>query len=88
MSAALVDVEAPFNVLGGIPTLALDYSPLWDVNVSEWTQEAIVNGFRSRLTDEFQILTFVQNGFITGPLGADFGSAGFIVNCPIVFRFL
>jgi hypothetical protein len=88
LSAALADGETPFNVLGGIPTIALDYSPLWDVNVGEWTEQAIENGFRSRLTDEFQILTFVQNGFITGPGGADYGSAGFIVNCPIVFRFL
>jgi hypothetical protein len=88
LSAALADGESPFNVLGGIPTLALDYSPLWDVNVGEWTAEAIESGFRSRLTDEFQILTFVQNGFLTGPNGTDHGSAGFIVNCPIVFRFL
>ena len=88
LSAALVDLETPFNVLGGIPTLALDYSPIWDVNVGEWTADAIESGFRSRLTDEFQILTFVQNGFVTGPDGTDYGSAGFVVNCPIVFRFL
>jgi hypothetical protein len=75
-------------LLGGIPTIALDCSPLWDVNLGEWTAEAIANGFRSRLTDEFQILTFVQNGFVTGPGGGDYGSAGFVVNCPIVFRFL
>ncbi len=87
-SAALADGESPFNVLGGLPTIALDYSPFWDVNVGEWTQASIDSGYRSRLTDEFQILTFVANGFITGPGGADYGSAGFIVNCPIVFRFL
>ena len=87
-SAALADGETPFNVLGGLPTIALDYSPLWDVNVGEWTEQSIALGFRSRLTDEFQILTFVANGFVTGPGGAEYGSAGFIVNCPIVFRFL
>ena len=87
-SAALNDGETPFNILGGIPTVATDYSPIWDVNVGEWTQEAIDAGFRSRLNDEFQNLTFVQNGFVTGPGGADYGSAGFVVNCPIVFRFL
>ena len=88
LAAAIADGETPFNVLGGIPTVATDYSPLWDVNLGEWTQDSIDRGFRSRLTDEFQILTFVQNGFITGPGGTDYGSAGFVVNCPIVFRYL
>lgn len=86
--SALVDGRSPLNVLGGIPFVANDYSPLWDVNVGVWTEAAVNAGFRSRLIDEFQILSFVENGFITGPDGAPYGSAGFIVNCPIVFRFL
>ena len=76
------------NILGGIPTVATDYSPLWDLNVGEWTADAIAQGYRSRLTGEFDVLGFVQRGWITGPGGAQFGSTGFIVNCPIVFRFL
>ena len=87
-SAALADGEAPFNILGGIPTIALDYSPLWDVNMGEWTEDAIMKGFRSRLIDEFQNLGFVEGGFVTGPGGTPYGSVGVIVNCPIVFRFL
>ena len=54
----------------------------------EWTDEAIANGYRSRLTDEFQFLGFVAGGWITGPGGVPFGSSGFVVNCPIVHRFL
>jgi hypothetical protein len=38
--------------------------------------------------EEFQILTFVQDGLITGPSGNRFGSAGFSINCPIVQRLL
>ena len=53
-----------------------------------WTDDAIAKGYRSRLIDEFQVLGMVQGGFMTGPGGAKFGSAGFIVNCPIVFKFL
>lgn len=86
--SALVDGRSPLNVLGGIPFVANDYSPLWDINVGMWTQAAITAGYRARLIEEFQILSFVQAGFITGPGGAPYGSAGFIVNCPIVFRFL
>jgi hypothetical protein len=88
LNSALSDGRGPLNVLGGIPTVATDYSPLWDVNLGEWTQAAIDNGYRSRLTEEFAILGFVQRGWITGPGGTAYGSSGFIVNCPIVFRFL
>lgn len=86
--SALSGEGGPLNVLGGIPTVATDYSPLWDLNVGEWTQVAIDRGYRSRVTEEFQILGLIERGFITGPGGAAYGSSGFIVNCPIVHRFL
>ncbi len=94
LNSALSDVGEdgkplpPVHVIGGIPTLALDYSPLWDLNLGEWTEEAIDKGYRSRMIDEFQLLEFVRRGFITGPGGEAFGSTGIVVNCPIVMRFL
>lgn len=87
-NSALVDGGGPLNVLGGVPTIATDYSPLWDVNIGEWTQEAIDNGYRSRMTEEFAILGMVERGFLTGPGGTPYGSSGIIVNCPIVQRLL
>lgn len=87
-NSALSGEGSPLNVLGGIPTIATDYSPLWDLNLGVWTQTAIDNGYRSRLTEEFAILGFVQQGWITGPDGGAYGSTGIIVNCPIVWRFL
>jgi len=86
LSADLADGYRPNNVLGGIPTIALDYSPAWDANLYEWTDDAINRGFRGQLREEFQILTFVQDGLLTGSGGAPFGSAGFSINCPIVQR--
>jgi hypothetical protein len=86
LSADLADGHRPNNTLGGIPTLALDYSPAWDANLYEWTPVAIVSGYRGQLREEFNILTFVQDGLLTGPGGAPFGSAGFSINCPIVIR--
>lgn len=85
--SALTDGRGPLNVLGGIPTVATDYSPLWDVNVGEWTQDAVQKGYRSRLIEEFQWLAMADGKFFTGPNGTPFGSSGIIVNCPIVFRF-
>jgi hypothetical protein len=86
LSADLADGFRPNNVVGGIPTIALDYSPYWDAQLFEWTQDAIDQGFRGQLREEFQILTFVQDKLITGPGGATFGSSGFSINCPIVQR--
>lgn len=88
LNSAIRDGRGPFNVLGGIPTVATDYSPLWDVNLGEWTEESIRMGYRSRVIEEFQILGLVEAGFMTGPGGSEYGSIGVIVNCPIVFRFL
>ncbi len=87
-NSAILGQGSPFNVLGGIPTVATDYSPLWDLNLGEWTQEAVDNGYRSRLTEEFAILGMVERGFMTGPGGSAYGSVGIIINGPIVHRFL
>ncbi len=87
-SAIAGEGTGPLNVFGGVPTIALDYSPLWDLNLGVWSQEAIDAGYRSRMIDEFQYLAMAQGGHITGPDGAPFGSTGFIINCPIVARLL
>jgi len=78
----------PLNLVGGLPTVALDYSPMWDLNLGFWTEEAIRKGYRSRVIDEFQLLSLVVGGHVTGPMGKPFGSTGIVVNCPIVARLL
>ena len=88
LNSALSDGRGPLNVLGGIPTIATDYSPLWDLNPYVWTEEAVQAGYRSRLSEEFDILGKVEKGWMTGLDGGEFGSIGALVNCPIVFRFL
>jgi len=88
LNSALSDGRSPLNVLGGIPTVATDYSPLWDVNAVEWTKAAVDKGYRARVIEEFQVLGLVEQGWLTGPGGAKFGSTGLVVNCPIVLRFL
>ena len=87
-NSALRGEGGPLNTFSGIPTVATDYSPLWDLNVGQWTQKAIDHNYRARVKEEFQILGLVRSGWMTGPGGKAFGSSGLIVNCPIVFRFL
>jgi len=80
--ATLTDDHRPNNTFGGIPTLATDYSPMWNAQLYEWTADAVAKNFRGQLREEFNILTLVQDGVLTGPNGAPFGDSKFIINCP------
>ena len=84
--SALTDGRGPLNVLGGVPTINLDYSPLWRIFPAKWTNEAIQRGWRARMTDAIHIEDMAHKGFIRslddGPLRA----VGFVVNCPVVYR--
>jgi hypothetical protein len=86
LSAALLDGHRPNNTFGGIPTIATDYSPVWDANLYEWTEDAIEKGYRGLLTEEFRILKLARDGYITGPNGAPFGSAGPVIVCGVAAR--
>ena len=86
LSAALLDGHRPNNTFGGIPTTATDYSPVWDANLYEWTDEAIEKGYRGLLTEEFRILKLARDRYITGPNGAAFGSAGPVIVCGVAAR--
>src|SRR2546430_2490081 len=86
LSAALLDGHRPNNTFGGVPTIAGDYSPVWDANLYEWTQDAIEKGYRGLLTEEFRILKLARDGYITGPNGAPFGSAGPVIVCGVAAR--
>ena len=86
LSAALLDGHRPNNTFGGIPTIAGDYSPVWDANLYEWTEDAIEKGYRGLLTEEFRILKLARDGLITGPNGAPFGSAGSVIVCGVAAR--
>jgi hypothetical protein len=86
LDSALSDGRGPLNVLGGIPTINLDYSPLWRLFPAKWSKAAIERGYRSRLTDALQIADFQVKGFLTGLDDRALRPVGFIVNCPVVYR--
>ena len=86
LNSALSDGRGPLNVLGGIPTINLDYSPLWRLFPAKWTNAAIEHGYRSRLTDAIEIADFQSRGLLTGLDDHELRPVGFIVNCPVVYR--
>jgi hypothetical protein len=83
LNSALVDGLSPLNVLRWNPTQGR-YSPLWDVHLAQWTNQAISSGQNLRQTDFGTVQNLAQAGLVTAPNGAAFGASGFIVNCPIV----
>lgn len=84
--SALTDGRGPLNVLGGIPTLNLDYSPMWRIFPAMWTEEAIQKGYRARMSDALHIEDMGAKGYIKSLDGGPLRAVGFIVNCPVVYR--
>ncbi len=79
------------NTLGDFPSLADPrhanaYSPLWDAQFGEWSKKAIDQKLNTRQMDENEILNLAATrpDLLTGPMGAPYGSVGFVINCPII----
>lgn len=83
LNAALLDGGDPLNLLFWAPNQGR-YSPLWDVHPGQWSAAAVATGQTLAQRDRSQLLKLVADRVVTGPGGAQFGPAGFIVNCPIV----
>jgi hypothetical protein len=88
LNSAILGEGNPLNILGAIPTVAFDYSPLWNFNLYAWTNYSIKNGIRTRLTGEFEVLGMAAAGYVTNTDGTPLSDAGIVNNCPVVHRFL
>lgn len=44
--------------------MATDYSPLWDLNVGQWTDYAVQNYYRTQIKDEFTVRPGSGNIFV------------------------
>jgi hypothetical protein len=83
LNSAVVDGLDPLNVLRWNPSQGR-YSPLWDVHLAKWTDQAIATGQNLRQTDFGTLQGLADHGLITAPDGSPFAASGFIVNCPII----
>jgi hypothetical protein len=83
LNSALLDGLDPLNVLAWKPNQGR-YSPLWDVHPAQWSAAAVASGANVAQTSVDAVDDLVERGTITGPGGAPFGPADFVVDCPIV----
>jgi hypothetical protein len=88
VNSALSDAgsKGPLNVLGGIPTINLDYSPIWRLFPVVWTADAIEKGYRTKLTNAIDIENAGAKGIVESIEGGPPRAVGFLVNCPVVYR--
>lgn len=88
VNSALSDAgsHGPLNVLGGIPTINLDYSPIWRLFPVVWTEAAIAAGYRTKLTNAIDIENAGAKGIVESLAGGPPRAVGFLVNCPVVYR--
>jgi hypothetical protein len=78
--------HGPLNILGGIPTINLDYSPIWRLFPIVWTADAIEKGYRTKVTNAIDIENAGAKGIIESIAGGPPKAVGFLVNCPVVYR--
>lgn len=70
--------HGPLNVLGGIPTINMDYSPIWRLFPVVWTADAVEKGYRTKNAG--------AKGIVESIAGGPPKAVGFLVNCPVVYR--
>lgn len=63
------------------------YSPMWDLYVAVWTDDAIANGHRARIGSELEVVRLARSGWLTAPDGGDVGPSKLISNCPLIAHF-
>lgn len=83
LNSALLGEGDPLNIVQSTPRNE-KYSPLWDVHLARWSDEAVAQG-KNVLQDDFEdVARLAQDGTIVSPSGGPWGASGFIVNCPLI----
>ena len=83
LSSAILDGFDPLNLLRWNPSQGR-YSPMWDVNLATWSNQAVAAGQNLRQTDVGTAQGLADHGLLTAPDGSPLTASGFVVNCPIV----
>ncbi len=78
------DLENVFEVFPTLedPALAQAYTPLWDLNVGVWSEDAVADGRNIALRDANEIRAVAATGELTSPGGLPLASANKVINCP------
>ncbi len=90
LNSALGDAGAQvLDIFDGAPGVLNGrfYSPMWDLYVAVWSDDATADGHRARIGSELEVVRLAREGALTGPDGGDVGPSGLISNCPLIAHF-
>lgn len=90
LDSALSDPGAHvLDVFATVPGIVAgdSYSPMWDLQVSTWSDAAVASGHRTALHGELEALAAAGRGDLTNPDGAPLSASGLISNCPVLAHF-
>lgn len=84
LNSALSGEGPSLDILAQFTELSAGYSPMWDVQLAEWTKEAIEKNQRKLITDSDEIGQNSEAGLLVSPAGGPVKTTGNLVNCPVV----
>ena len=84
LNSALSGEGPTLDILARFTELSAGYSPMWDVQLAEWTKEAVENNQRKLITDGNDIAAKSEAGLLVSPVGGRVKTIGHLVNCPVV----
>ncbi len=79
----------PRNIIDTFPTLsdpvlARRYTPIWDIMLSRWSDEAVAQGLNVAQRDTNQIRQLAAQGMVTAPDHLPLVNSNIAVNCPVI----
>lgn len=90
LDSALSDPGAQvLDVFGTVPGVVAgdSYSPMWDLQVSTWSDAAVAAGHRTVLHGELDARAAAARGDLTNPDGTPLSASGLISNCTVLVHF-
>jgi hypothetical protein len=84
LNSALSGEGPSLDILAHFTELSAGYSPMWDVQLAEWTKDAIEKNQRRLITDGDDVAAKSETGLLVSPVGGPVRTTGNLVNCPVV----
>ena len=84
LNSALNGEGPTLDILANFKEISAGYSPMWDVQLAEWTKETVENNQRKLITAGNDIVEKSEAGLLVSPAGGPVKTTGHLVNCPVV----
>jgi hypothetical protein len=84
LNSALKGEGPSLDILANFKEISAGYSPMWDVQLAEWSEVAIEKNQRKLITDGDDVASKSEAGLLISPGGGPVRTIGNLVNCPVV----